>query len=70
MGLLNPPEPEVVINGVELSEGEALTLRVALETFALQLSDEEFCTELGEQLSKNYRARLQDIRAKIFARRT
>lgn len=60
-------EPEITINGTELSEGQAMTIRVALETFALTLTDEGLGTDgIGEALCKGYLARVDDIRRMIF----
>jgi len=43
-----PEEPLITINGIMLSVGQAMTLRVALMDFLLHLSSKEFLTDLGE----------------------
>lgn len=36
-------EPVITINGITLNTGEAMTLRVALETWAMELRDDPGC---------------------------
>ena len=54
-------EPKITINGWDLTEGQACTLRVAMEEFAMQLSDPEFKRKLG-QIGENYLDRIAEIR--------
>jgi hypothetical protein len=67
--MLQPPEPSITINDFLLTEGEALTMRVALENFAFQLSDKQFSKDLGEQLTRNYLDRIRDIHSLMFTRK-
>lgn len=60
-------EPRITINGVEMSPGAAMTIRVALESFALDLTE----TGLGDDkhgrgMTKAYLERIGEIRAAIF----
>ncbi len=50
-------EPRIAINGVELTFAEAMTLRVALQSFLLSLSAEGLGgDEHGRVMSANYQA--------------
>lgn len=53
-------EPTVVINGRELSFAEAMALRVAVQTFALQLSSPVMRDGLA-QLGRHYQQHLTSI---------
>jgi len=60
-------EPQIIINGVPLRQGEAMTIRVALELFAMDLhatglGDDEH----GRAMTKGYLANIESIRALIF----
>lgn len=59
---MNPPEPTIIVNGVLLSEGQALTLRVALTAFMFDvrgtgLGDDPH----GKEMARNYIARAEEI---------
>ncbi len=56
-------EAEVIINGIRMGDGCALTIRVAIEVFAAHLV-EKGCgeDEHGKQLCLNYMDRINDIR--------
>lgn len=41
-------EPTIVINGFTLNTGEAMTLRVALENWTLELRDDPGCLGVDE----------------------
>lgn len=62
-------EPTITINGHELTTAQAMTLRVALETFAMSLQ-EDVCglDEAGKAMGTLYMARVREIRALMFAR--
>jgi hypothetical protein len=60
-------EPQIIINGVPLRQGEAMTVRVALDSFAMHLratglGDDEH----GKAMTKGYLANIESIRALIF----
>jgi len=59
-------EPEIIINGNKLSEGQAMTIRVAIESFAFRLEDGLGNDETGKQIAKNYKDRINEIRNMIF----
>ena len=60
---VDPEEPEIVVNGVRLSEGQAMTVRVALTTFhgemlrPAALGDDEH----GRHMSKAYGQRAEEV---------
>jgi hypothetical protein len=61
-------EPAITIDGVLLSEGQSMTVRVALAAFSLQLGD--LGDDLhGRRMSAAYRDRLREIFA-IMRERT
>lgn len=56
-------EPIKTLNGVVLSAGQSMTLRVALSHFRTQLNDPTFVAELGEPHATLYRDRLDELQA-------
>lgn len=58
-------EPDISINGTRLSEGQALSVRVAVEMFLIELSDPGFHEGLGP-VANGYQARLLEARALMF----
>lgn len=58
-------EAHVVINGYRLNFAEAMTLRVAVSSFRMSVSNEETARLLGEPLAKNYEAALASIELKM-----
>ena len=57
----------MTINGRELSIGEAMAVRVAVEAFATQLADEGLGTdEMGKQLTAGYLRNIDTIRRKMY----
>jgi hypothetical protein len=42
-----PPEPHMVINGVCLNSAEAMAVRVAIQSFLMELSEPKHIKELG-----------------------
>lgn len=60
---VNIDEPFIVINGVRLTQGQAMTLRVAIESFAADLRDNGLGTdEPGIAISSVYLQRIGEIR--------
>lgn len=53
-------EPNIVINGVTLSLGQAMALRVAASNFQMELHEPQFMDELGP-IGPAYLARLNEI---------
>jgi hypothetical protein len=47
-------EADITINGRTLSFAESMTLRVAIGSFRLSLSDDDMRRGLGEPLASNY----------------
>ena len=63
-------EPQIIINGQQLSVGEALTVRVAIESFATTLNVEGLGSDaIGESMTGRYLARISDIRKKMYPSR-
>lgn len=58
-----PGEAKITINGVELNFAQSMTVRVAIESFAISLGD------FGEDepIRKAYEARLTEIRIPLYA---
>jgi hypothetical protein len=56
-----PPEPEITIGGQRLTYAQAMTLRVAISRFAMEMDDAQHAAELGPQLARNYRDRAREI---------
>lgn len=61
------PEPIITINGVTLTEGEAMTVRVMLTNAASELENPSADDALGP-IANAYRARLRDILALLVPR--
>lgn len=62
-------EPKIVVNGYELSLGQAMTMRVALETFSMTLSAEGLGSDqTGKAICAGYLARADEIRKMMFER--
>jgi hypothetical protein len=56
-------EAEIIINGINMGPGCSMTIRVAIEVFAMELEslglgDDEF----GQRLLQSYQDRINDIR--------
>ena len=63
-------EPAIIISGKMLSAGQAMTLRVALESFAMTVSAEGLGDdEHGKKMAAAYLARVDEIRAFMYAPR-
>jgi hypothetical protein len=54
-----PKEPEITIRGTRLTDGQAMTLRVALENFRMELSS-GFGKELGP-IAVQYSERAEEV---------
>jgi hypothetical protein len=59
MPLMDPPEPSIMINGHELTEAQAMTVRVALQIFVISITGDP---RYGET-ERNYIARIAEINA-------
>lgn len=57
------PEPQVTINGHHLTDGQAMALRVALDSFRATLIDDDALgeDEHGIAMTQQYRQRLVEI---------
>ena len=55
-------EPNITINGAKLTRAQAMTVRVAIETFAITLGEGLGEDETGEAITANYLARIAEIR--------
>lgn len=53
-------EPYISINGVPLTAAQAMTVRVAVGSFILELQDEDYVKDLGP-IGPLYRERLGEI---------
>ena len=56
-------EPQITINGTALSEGQAMTVRVAIASFVLSLTDSDTLgtDEHGRGMRSGYLDRLHEI---------
>ena len=54
-------EPAITVNGTRLSDGQAMTVRVALGGFAFDLQDGLGGDEHGKAMAASYQARLSEI---------
>lgn len=62
-----PQEAVVTISGTTLTQAQSMTLRVAIENFAIFLSHEGLGNDLhGKSMNRAYLARLNELRALIF----
>lgn len=64
---LTEPEPDIVVNGVALSEAQAMTVRVALESFSSHLDDGLGNDRHGQIMVLLYRSRLKEIRKALYS---
>lgn len=63
-------EPAITINGERLTEAQAMTVRVAIETFSLHLSSEETADVLGMDITQGYLRRIGEMRSFIYRKPT
>lgn len=62
-----PKEPRITINHTPLTEGEAMTIRVALESFAAELRAKGLGNdEHGRAMTHGYLANIDAIRVLIL----
>lgn len=60
-------EPKIIINGFTLAEGEAMTIRVAIEGFAMYLTEEGLGEdEGGKKLAAAYLNNINSMRKYIY----
>ena len=60
-------EPRMTINDQQCSEAESMTIRVALESFAMELQSNGLGDdEKGKALTEGYLKQIKSIRSKIF----
>lgn len=60
-------EPRIIINGIDLSPGAAMTVRVAIEHFATDLLEDGLGQDkVGVAICKGYLDRINEIRKAIF----
>jgi hypothetical protein len=63
----DPAEPAIAINGVRLTDPQAMTVRVALESFAITLATEGLgADEHGRLMVAAYEAQIREIRAMMY----
>jgi hypothetical protein len=61
-----PKEADIIINGQRLTFAQSMTLRVAIGSFLIELSDKKYMERLGET-GVLYQARASEIQQLIFA---
>jgi hypothetical protein len=54
-------EPDVTINGHELTFAQAMALRVAVGSMRISLNDAETAAAMGKQLAENYDVHLKCV---------
>jgi hypothetical protein len=57
--LTPPPEPEIFVQGVELTPAQAMTVRVCLEVAQFDCGEDQ----LGKAIQRNYKARAYEVLA-------
>jgi hypothetical protein len=64
-------EPHITINGVTLSDAQAMTVRVALESFVSSLADPDGLgdDDHGHAMTSSYLARVVEIRRAMYGKR-
>jgi hypothetical protein len=64
-------EPTITINGKLLTVGQAMTVRVAIQSFAVSLNseglEENDEDEIGKSITKGYLGRISEINDMIIA---
>jgi len=74
-GLSHRQEAEITIGGIPLTEAQSCTIRNCINSFLTQLSDPEFCADLGEiarrgkqsrGLTTTTRTALSDMTARLI----
>jgi hypothetical protein len=59
-------EPQIVINGILLTESQSMTIRVAVESFATDLVNGLGEDEIGKNICQNYKDRISEIRTFMY----
>lgn len=60
-------EAVIVMNGVELTEGQSMTIRVALEGMAMSLADGQLGDDdHGKAMTKSYMRSIDEIRIPMY----
>jgi hypothetical protein len=59
-------EPTIIINGTELPESASMTVRVAIENFAMDLKNGLGEDEIGKQICQNYKDNINLIRSVMY----
>jgi len=56
-------EPKIIINGIELTDGQSMTVRAGIESFSSYLSDDDVLgrDEHGRLMVAAYRDRLSEV---------
>lgn len=55
-------EPKIIVNGIALTEAQAMTVRVALGSFAIDLDKNGLGDdEVGRNICKGYQCAINDI---------
>lgn len=63
-------EPSIIINGIQLSEAQAMSIRVAISHFKDDLEEKGLGDDkLGKELTSGYLERLSEINAIIFVKK-
>jgi hypothetical protein len=62
-------EPAITINGHTLTSAQAMTVRVAIESFAVDLQAGLGDDEHGRTMTAAYKDRIREIRGLIFGER-
>ena len=61
------PEPRININGERLTDGEAMTVRAAIEAFAADLTSDDPEAGTGDvKMNQGYLMCIQEIRRMLF----
>lgn len=62
-----PPEADITINGETLTFGQAMTVRVALESFASHLIENRLGEDdIGKNICRGYLDRISEIRKFLY----
>ena len=56
-------EPDITINGVKLNQAQAMTVRCAIESFAIVLTADKAKTDRAAAIEQAYLDRILEIRA-------
>lgn len=65
--IIMPHEPDISMNGMRLTAGQAMTVRVALEGFASDLIDRGLGDdEHGKKMTASYLRNINDIRYAMY----